>query len=467
MEKMTLADLLIAVDGTLLGNYQNSTDEIRGVEIDSRKVKALDVFFALIGENHDAHSFVDTVTEGAGFVISQELRSYQKDKFYVLVKDTQKALGDLAKWYRNLFQIPFIAVTGSVGKTTTKDMIASVLSEQYLVHKTQGNFNNTIGLPLTLLQLEKKHEICVLEMGMDTFGEIDYMANIVKPDVAVITNIGDAHIQRLGSREGIRKAKFELLQHIQTQGLFLYNFDDEMLDISYQDYPFSAMGIAVDGQEGHYQVCQKDGISWDDGKFILKHRETGEEQLVNVPTLGKYIAYAVLFSVEVAEKFGLSPSAWLKGISAYKPSKMRMNIEKLAHSITIIDDTYNANPQSMASGLEILSRTGGKQKVAVLSDMLELGDISKSAHEAVGRLVSQLQIDVLVTVGQQGKFVANSATESGMKQVYAYDSKENAFTKLQEFISSDTTFFFKASRGMALDELALSVNNYVKEKHLT
>ena len=230
METITLGQLLQAVGGQLLGEFDKNTP-IFHVDTDSRDIHPGSLFIPLVGERFDGHAYINAALESgaAGCLTQRERESYQPGKFYVKVSSTQRALRDLAAWYKNQFQIPFVAVTGSVGKTTAKDMIAAVLGTRFRVLKTEGNFNNNIGLPLTILRLDRTVQVCVLEMGMDRPGEIDYLADIVRPNVGVITNIGDAHIERLGSRENIFKAKCELLPHIQKDGLLVLNGDDPML----------------------------------------------------------------------------------------------------------------------------------------------------------------------------------------------------------------------------------------------
>ncbi|MFI3252888.1 MAG: UDP-N-acetylmuramoyl-tripeptide--D-alanyl-D-alanine ligase [Eubacteriales bacterium] len=459
MEKITLKNLLESVKGTLVGDFNNLATEIHHVELDSRKVKALDVFFAIIGEKHDAHLFIDSVKDGVGFVISKELPVYEKEKFYILVEDTTKALGDLAKWYKNQFDIPFIAVTGSVGKTTTKDMIASVLGAKFQVHKTQGNFNNNIGLPLTLLQLETKHEICVLEMGMDSFGEIDYMANIVKPDYAVITNIGDAHIERLGNREGIRKAKFELLPHISPSGMLFLNGDDPLLSGAVKDTSFTVITV---GAEGHNPYSVREIIP-DFPYGICCLVETPEYSCkVKVPAMGNHMQYPLLFALAIGNQLEMTQAELLLGVEHFSPSKMRMNLIDLADDMLILDDCYNANPQSMKAAIDILSNFSSQKTIAVLGDMLELGDISQSAHSDLGVYLTQKRIDQVLAIGEccHDMVTAIRAEDTCKTAVHYCDSNDQLLNILWELMSPHTVVLFKASRGMALDLMVQKTVNY-------
>ncbi len=467
MEQITLQDLLTAVNGELLGNFSDLETPIAHVETDSRKAKSLDVFFALIGENHDAHKFVAEITSATGFVVSQDFPQYQEDKFYVKVADTTQALGDLAKWYRNRFQIPFIAVTGSVGKTTAKDMIASVLSAKYHVHKTQGNFNNTIGLPLTLLELDATHEICVLEMGMDTLGEIDYMANIVNPDYAVITNIGDAHMERLGSRENIRKAKFELLPHIAPSGTLLLNGDDPMLYDAVQGFPFTTNYVGF--EENSLEFCHyqsKEELLSSASSICCTVSSPHRSCKVEIPALGRHMQYPLLFAFALGEQLQLTEKELLSGVKNFVPSQNRMNMVELPNDITILNDSYNANPQSMRAAIDILAGFTDKKTIAVLGDMLELGDISQEAHREVGAYLVEKNIDFVLVLGEESQEIVNSiGSIPKHKTASQYCSNQDQLLKtLWETIAPQTVVLFKASNGMGFFHYASKTVSYFKEK---
>ncbi len=463
MKNITLKNLVTAVNGTLLGSFQDVNATVGDVAIDSRKVKPLDVFFALIGERFDAHDFVADISEGAGFIISQELSEYQEDKFYVKVEDTTKALGDFASWYRDQFTIPVISVTGSVGKTTAKDMIASVLSSKYTVHKTQGNFNNTIGLPLTLFQLEDSHEMCVLEMGMDTVGEIDYMAKIAKPDVVVITNVGVAHIERLGSRENIKKAKYEVIPHMKKGGLLLRDVSGEfdgkaiIVDTLLEEPRLENVELISSAKQEKLQAkfVETDGIS--SITCQIPEKNFGE---VVIPAMGKHMFYPTLFAVAVGGAYGLSAEEIKKGISNFIPTKMRMNQVNCKNNITIFDDCYNANPQSMKASISVLSDYKAEKKLAILGDMLELGEFSHELHGEIGDILAEKKIDICIAVGELGKVIGEVAKSKGVKEVYLCQNKEDALPILDNIVTSDMALLVKGSRGMALE----SIVEYLKEQ---
>lgn len=459
MNRIRLSDLVSAVKGELVGGFTDLSVEIADVSTDSRNIISESVFFALVGDRFDGHRYLAQAVEGGakGCVISEKVEEYAEGAFYVLVDDTEKALGDLAKWYRSLFDIPAVAVTGSVGKTTAKDMISSVLSTKYQVLKTEGNYNNGIGLPLTVFGLSKQHQVCVLEMGMDTPGDIDYLANIVKPDIAVLTNIGDAHVERLGSRENIFKAKSEVLPHVKSDGLVILNGDDSFLPRITGDFRVITVGQG-EGLDYRGTDLQGDGVSSISFQFV----GSAEECKVNVPAMGDHMMYPALLSIATGIALKVEISEILKGISQFTPTKMRMNQRVLPGNITLLDDTYNANPQSMEAGLGVLGNHFTHRKVAVLGDMLELGDFSEELHRKIGTVARKSKISTLISVGEQAKFIAEEAAKGGIPRVVHARDNEEAKTLLAQEILPETVLFFKASRGMALEELVKFTNDYVK-----
>ena len=452
MEAITLGHLLEAVNGTLLGGLQNLETPILRVETDSRTIHPGSLFIPLVGERFDGHAYIGSALEGGavGCLTARERESYREDKFYVKVASTQRALRDLAAWSKARFDIPFVAVTGSVGKTTAKDMIAAVLGTKYRVLKTEGNFNNNVGLPLTLLRLDRSCEICVLEMGMDRFGEIDYLADIVQPDVGIITNIGDAHIERLGSRENIFKAKCELLPHIKPDGLVILNGDDALLSTLRGNTPVPAVFFGTEeGLDYRAQVTGGDGMSYIGCRMTTPRMD----REVRIPSLGEHMVYPALIAAAVAERFGLTPDQIELGLTRFVPTRMRMNILRRADGVTILDDTYNANPQSMRAAINVLADSPGRWRAAVLGDMLELGPFSPALHSGVGECLGRAGIDCLVAVGEQAAHIAKGARDSGVPVVYHCADKFQAKAVLEQLVKPDSTILVKASRGMKLEEL--------------
>ncbi len=452
MEPITLAQLLQAVDGELLGEFRDMDAAVTKVDTDSRNMHEGALFIPLVGERFDGHAYIAAALEkgAAGCLTAVEPRECRADKFYVKVADTQKALRDLAVWHKSRFPIPFVGVTGSVGKTTAKDMIASVLGTRYQVLKTEGNFNNNIGLPLTLLRLDSSYGICVLEMGMDRFGEIDYLAGMVQPDVGVITNIGDAHIERLGSRENIFKAKCELLPHIKKGGLLVLNGDDPLLSTLRGKTAVKTVFCGA-GEGLEYRASQTggDGLSHIECKMTTPRME----REVTVPALGAHMIYPCLIAAAVGERFGLTPDEIEEGILRFVPTRMRMNVVRRADGITILDDAYNANPQSMRAAINVLSDAKTGHKAAVLGDMLELGPFAPALHTSVGECLGRAGVQYLVAVGELAQNIAQGARDSGVPTVYCCPDKESAKQVLPKIVRPDSTILVKASRGMALEEL--------------
>ena len=447
-----MGELLRAVNGQLLGEFRDLNAPVFHVDTDSRDIHPGSLFIPLVGERFDGHAYINSALESgaAGCLTQRERESYREDKFYVKVSSTQRALRDLAAWYKDRFQIPFVAVTGSVGKTTAKDMLAAVLGVKYKVLKTEGNFNNNIGLPLTLLRLDSSHQIGVVEMGMDKFGEIDYLGGIVRPEVGVITNIGDAHIERLGSRENIFKAKCELLPHIREDGLLVLGGDDPMLSTLRDTAPVKTVFCGRgEGLEYRAVLTGGDGLS----HIHCRLTTPNMDREVRIPALGEHMVYPTLIAAAVAEWFGLTSDEIEQGIRQFVPTRMRMNILRRGEGIIILDDTYNANPQSMRAAISVLSDGQSAFKAAVLGDMLELGPFSPALHEGVGEYLGQVGIQCLVAIGEQSAYMAKGAREAGVPQVYHCQDKSEAMEILPGLIRPDATFLVKASRGMKLEEI--------------
>lgn len=463
MEAMTVRELLEAVGGTLIGPAVNLEQSVTHVDTDSRNIHPGSLFIPLVGERFDGHAYINAALDGgaAGCLTAQEQETYQKDHFYIRVRDTQTALKDLAVWYKNRFAIPFIGVTGSVGKTTAKDMIAAVLGVKYKVLKTEGNFNNNIGLPLTLLRLDHTYQIGVLEMGMDKLGEIDYLGGIVQPEVGVITNIGDAHIEKLGSRENIFRAKCELLPHIRKEnGLLILNADDPMLVTLRGKTSVKVVFCGKDdAAEYHAQVTGGDGVS----HIHCRLKTPAMDQEVKIPALGEHMIYPTLIATAVGEHFGLTACEIEKGITRFVPTRMRMNLVQRGEDITILDDTYNANPQSMRAAIRVLADSHSSWKAAVLGDMFELGPYSPVLHTEVGECLGKQQIQCLVAVGDEAKYIAEGARNSGVEQVYYCKDKAKAREILPEIIKPDSTILVKASRGMKMEELVARLIELTRE----
>jgi UDP-N-acetylmuramoyl-tripeptide--D-alanyl-D-alanine ligase len=461
MEAITLKEIVEAVHGQLLGSFDDLNVSITAVDTDSRAMNAGSLFVPLVGERFDGHTYIEkALGAGAtGTLTAVELEHYDPSKFYVKVADTMLALRDLAHYYRHKFQVKVVAVTGSVGKTTTKDMIASVLSERFCVLKTEGNFNNNIGVPKTLFRLTSKHEVAVVEMGMNHPGEIDYLTQMVNPDVAVITNIGDAHIENMGSRENTLKAKSEIFNGMTGKGMAVLNGDDVLLRTL--DGKLKQQIVWYGNEEENTFCCTELDESYDD-HMVMDIKAPQDQWKQNVPGLGAYMVYPVLSAAAVASWFGMTTEEIRWGVSAFVPSKMRMDIISRGDGITILNDTYNANPQSMRAAVDVLSKFSGK-RIAVVGDMLELGALGPTLHEGVGQFIGQCGIDVLVAVGELAENIYNGALAYPNTESYARPNKEEAKAVLDQVVTPGSTVLCKASRGMHMEELVEYVRSITKE----
>ena len=353
MQPMTVTEIAAVVSG-VWWNPCERVPVISAVSTDSRNITPGCLFLPWVGEQFDGHNFIDAALDAgaAGCLCAKLPQDIRPDKFYIKVADTRLALRDMASAYRDKFDIPFVQITGSVGKTTTKEMIAAVLGAKLNVLKTPENFNNDIGTPLTLFGLSPEHQAAVIETGMNHFGEIEYLGAMVRPDIAVISNIGDAHIEYLGSRGGILKAKCEIFEHLKDDGIAILNGDDALLDTV-----TLPQRIIRCGQSEHCQVRISDIL--DHGVNGITCTVTSEKDVyhLNIPTPGEHMAYAASIAVAVGEALGLSKEEIIRGVAAYAPIGSRMHILRLSDGRVLLDDCYNANPQSVSAALEVLART--------------------------------------------------------------------------------------------------------------
>jgi UDP-N-acetylmuramoyl-tripeptide--D-alanyl-D-alanine ligase len=452
MEAITVRQLLTAVHGTLLGDFSDLDKTVTHLQRDSRIIEPDDVFLPLVGERRDGHAYIESALDAgaAGTLTMHPQEHYQPGKFYILVEDTLKALGDLARWYRSLFSFPVIGITGSAGKTTTKDMIAAVLGEKFRVLKTQENYNNDIGLPETILSLTRQHNMAVIEMGMNHLEEIDYLTGIAKPDVAVIINVGYAHIENLGSREGILQAKCEIFHGMNPDtGLAVLNGEDEML-ATVSNYPVPVIWCGQGA--GCTSRCLSIRPEGDDG-MVMDAEVLGEPMTFHIPAAGAHMRFSVLMAAAIGKTYGMTAEEIGRGVAHFVPSGKRMLRMPRKNRITLIDDTYNANPAAVQAVLEILSARPEGKKVAVLGDMFELGDQGPALHAQCGRYAGEKHIDVLLAIGPLSRHTAQAAEEAGVKKVRWFATKEAARAALAEEITGNTALLFKASHGMKFAEL--------------
>ena len=450
MEAMTVRELLEATGGRLLAGSPDQT--ITAVETDSRAVHPGALFVALRGEQTDGHRFLDGAlgNGAAGCLVIDPPETCAPGRFYIQVPDTMVAIGQVARAYKARFPIPVVAITGSVGKTTTKDMVASVLGKKFRVLKTEGNFNNELGLPLTLFRLTRQDQICVLEMGMNHFGEIDYLTQLVRPDVAVITNIGDAHIENLGSRANILKAKSEIFNYMESGSLAVLNGDDPLL----RTLEGAILPNVVFCGEDHQPPYEAKAVKQLGSKGLSCTVKTPKTEFtVTVPALGNHMIYPVLMACAIGETFGMTGEEMKAGVEAFVPTKMRMNVVKQGE-VTILDDSYNANPQSMRAALEVLSQSDGTYRAAVLGDMFELGVLGPDLHRCVGEFAGAVgNIDTLLAVGELSWHLYDGASRSNLPEVLYAKDKEEAMAMLPSLVRPGAVILVKASRGMHFEEI--------------
>ena len=408
---------------------------------DTRTINEGDIYVGIKGENFDGNTlYKEALEKGAKACILQgidenkilELKVKYSDRAVVLVEDSIKALQEIATYKRSLYNIPVIAITGSVGKTSTKDIVASVVGMKYKVLKTQGNLNNHIGVPLTVLGLDN-HQALVVEMGMNNLNEISVLSKIAKPNVAIITNVGTAHIGNLGSRENIRKAKLEILDGMCDGGVLIINNDNDMLHDWYVQKSLEKnIKIVTYGIENSSDfMAQNIELLSDSSNFGININNNTKK--VEVPIGGVHFVYNALCAIAVGNTINIEIDDIIAGIEKFELSKNRMELIKILNDATIINDCYNANYDSMKAGLEYLSKTANKRKIAVLGDMLELGDFSEELHRKVGKEVVKNEIDILITVGEQAKIIAEEVKKEKEpeqdKCIYPFESNQEAIKK--------------------------------------
>ena len=442
MTPCTAREICAAVGGTLL---QDSGAPVTGVTTDSRAVQPGQLFIPLVGERFDGHAYISKALEGgaAGCLTAREPETLLPGKLYIQVADTRLALKALASWYRNKFDLPVVQVTGSAGKTTTKEMIASVLSQRYNTLRTEGNFNNDIGAPLTLLRLMPEHQAAVIETGMNHFGEIRYLGEMVRPDIAVITNVGDAHIENLGNtRQGILRAKCEIFENLTPEGIAVLNGDDALLNTVTLPQTILRCG-AGDGCDVHITDIDDRGL---EGVACTVTIE-GEHYRLTTSAPGRYMIYPMAMAAAIGRRLGLTGEEIAAGVAAYTTVGSRMHLIRLPGERLVIDDCYNANPQSMAEGLRMLAASPARNRVAVLGDMGELGQLTAQAHRDMGALTRRLGLTA-VAVGEK----MHALTETD-PQAQWFATVEEAMPAIRQLFTPGTAVLVKASHAMHFERI--------------
>ncbi len=447
MKPITIQNIAALIGGTLLCGDPNTL--INGVCTDTRNVEYGTLFIPLSGERFDAHDFIcDALDLGCAATLTSKKDICPK-KPAVYVPNTLTALGKLASVYRQSFELPLVGITGSVGKTTAKEMTAAVLSSSRSVLKTQGNFNNEIGLPLTLLRLEDHHEAAVIEMGMSGFGEIDRLAKIASPDLVIMTNIGLSHIENLGTQENIYKAKTEFLPHLRPGGTVIINGDDPILAAHRIDFPSNTYVV---GTNENFDLYAKDIIATADGvSFTAIHKEKEQPMKLSFP--GAHNVINALLACAAGLILGISLEQASAALADYMPGDRRMEFIK-ANGLTIINDCYNAAPASMEAALKVLSAQNGR-KIAILGDIKELGAYAHEAHKTIGAQAASLSIDALFTLGENAQLIAEGAKDGGMtkEHIFSFLNIDELNQALSKFVTSGDVILIKASRAMRLERV--------------
>lgn len=450
MKKLTVREIIKATGAQMiaLGDMDAALNkEIWHVTQDSRETKEGSLFVARIGEMRDGHDFLPQCFEnGVTACLSQKVVAPKNGAIILLVPDTGKALLDLTAYYRDLFDIPYVGVTGSVGKTTTKDMIASVLSQKYDTLWTDGNYNNEVGVPLTMFRIEDHHEAAVIEMGMNHFGELDRIATAVRPHIGVISNVGVAHIGLLGSREGILKAKCEMLDHLEKDGVAILNADNDMLQTLEGKLPHTIKWFGVENKRDFY-ADEIEVVGLEQTKCTL-HTPIGSVSVI-IPVPGEHMVLNALSAAAVGVELGLTLEEIKAGIDNFVPTKKRMTLMKDVNGITILNDSYNANPVSMKSALDVLANAPGR-KVAVLGTMGELEEYASAMHKEVGAYAAAKGTDVLICIGKWNDCMEAGAKEGGMTEVYRFDTQEEFWENGLSLIKKGDNVLVKASLSTGL-----------------
>ena len=439
MKPITLREVAAACNGTLHGDPEI---QITSIVTDSRQAKAGSLFAAIRGARADGHRFIPmTVEQGAACALCEE--APEVDTPYILVDSTLVALKGIAAYYRSLFTIPFIGITGSVGKTSTKEFISAVLSQKYKVHKTSGNFNNELGVPITLFGLEEDHEVAVIEMGISGFGEMTRLSKMVRPDISVITNIGYCHLENLGDRDGVLKAKTEMFTYLNENGTIILCHDDDKLSTVTEykgirpifygtgDEPFRAENIVERGFEGIDCTLIHDDMRIN----------------VTIPTMGRHNVLNALCAMAVGVQLGLTADEIRRGLESFRNVGARNRIIR-TEKLTVIDDSYNANPTSTKASLNTLSKLSGR-RVAILGDMKELGSDELSLHHGVGEHAKKVGIDLLIAVGPLSKATAEGYGEGA----YYFADVESCIAAVNDLLQPGDTVLVKASHSMQFEKI--------------
>ncbi len=448
MRKLTVGEVANAAHGKIIRG--NAEACISRVVTDSRTAEEGCLFVPLVAER-DGHDFIPSaIRGGASAVIVHRDTEVDGECAVIRVEDTTVALGDIAKFYKEKYNVFTVAVTGSVGKTTTKDMVYTAISAGKRTIKTQKNFNNHIGVPLTVFTIEEDTEAAVIEMGMNHFGELEYLASIVKPDAAIITNIGMSHIENLGSREGIFKAKMEVAKNFGRDNTLILNGDDEYLPKVGRDREYKVIYYGINNPDNDVYARDIQNLGLDGTEFTAVDGEKEYRVRVRIP--GAHNVYNALAAICAAKVSSVPAEAAVKAIEHTELTENRLETEEVDGK-TLIKDYYNASPDSVRAALTILGYASDKRRVAVLGDILEMGEYAQKAHYELGEAVVKSGADMLVAAGGNAAFIAKGAKDCGMKNVHSFKTTEEACEFVRTHLQKNDAVLIKASHGMNFEKI--------------
>jgi len=455
MKQLKVSDVLRECRGFLFFGNENLV--LESFSKDTRTIQCGEVYLGIAGETYDGNDFYELALEkGASCCILDHFspqnfnQAKYGDRTIIVVDDTIQALQDLAAYKRTLVDIPVVAVTGSVGKTSTKDMIASVLSQKYNVLKTPGNLNGQIGMPLSILHL-KDEEVMVLEMGMNDFGHIERLTRVAKPTIGVITNIGTAHIGILGSRENILKAKLEILHGMKAGRQLVINYDNDLLSkLDLPDYEIHTCGIHSDSE---YQGGEIE-IHISSSDYVVKYHQ--QQENIQLPVMGEAFVMNSLLAVAVGDLLGLTSQEIKKGLEEFEMVGNRMEIVSLKDKMILINDSYNSNLEALKSVLGVLAKYPGKRKIAVLGDVLEMNEFAESIHEQIGMIPALQLADAIFLAGENAIYIQDGAIKQGFdpNKIFYFQTNEALEQALFQYLEPEDTILVKSSKGMKFSEIA-------------
>lgn len=455
MKNMTLLNISIACNGKLFPIDTAGESEAKGVVIDSRLVKKDYIFIASKGEKVDGHDYIEVAAKQGAMAVVCEKAPSSTAIPYILVDDSLQALKDIATWYRMQLNIPLIGITGSVGKTSTKEFISSVLSRRYRVHKTEGNYNNEIGLPLTILQIREEHEIAVLEMGISDFGEMHRLSNIAKPNYCLITNIGPCHLEQLGSREGVLQAKSEIFDFMNEAGNVILNGDDDMLSTIQKIKGITPIRYGLrEGCDIYADNIISNGLTGSSYNLHIK----GESIYVDSHIPGQHMILNALAAATLGWMLGLSSQEITQGIEQIQPVSGRNNI--ITHEKwIIIDDCYNANPVSMKAAIDLLAMANTR-RVAILGDMGELGEHEHQLHKDIGTYAASKKLDLIICVGKLSMSMYEASKDilyDNTDTLYYFKTQGELIHALPNLLKEGDAILIKASHFMGFDKVVNAI----------